>query len=862
MPSASDSSRIFCAYKSLGFVCNHLPVVVRYIHRRKEHLVITSVGRSFHTYSSKKLSFLTASPAHEDDITCLAGDSAFVYSSCGREIFSWLRGTELVNTYKGHAKNVLLILPFGKHLVSVDEGGSVIVWDTKTTDVYLELSIDALSFHVTTVLHPLTYINKVLFGSKQGTLQLWNVKTGTHLYTFPGWNCAVTALSQSTAVDIAAVGLSDGRVLLHNLKFDETLFKFTQEWGPVTAISFRMDGVAHMAVGSQLGHISVWDLEKRQLHCQLTGAHKAAVTSLNYLPQEPLLVTSSPDNSLKVWIFDETDGGGRLLKQQCGHSAPPCKVRFRSATDFLTAGLDSSLRSFSTIGDNLNKNLGQASFSRKKAKKLGVARDLGKMPPIVDFAVEVTREKEWDSIAACHRNLGTVTTWTGDRMGQHKLLHDRFKGQADVLAKCVSLSCCGNFVTVGYSSGEVDRYNIQSGLHRMTYGNPAHEGAVRGNASDSLNQTLVTGGGDGRLKFWLFKEGTSIGELQLSSGVAKMELHRESGMLAVATDDFSVLVVDVELQRVVRKFATSRITDMALSPDARWLVTASMDALIQTWDLPSGCLVDCFQVPSPCTSLHLSPSGEYLATCHIDDLGVYLWSNATLYSRVTLAPLPEGYSPKMTELPTNTMPEQEDITENTEDAEVEALCGLVTLSLLPQSRWQNILNIDVVKRRNKPREAAKKLPKSAPFFIPTVTGLEPKFALPENPESRMVSYSFTDQSLLGNLLNSKDYYAVLEKLREMGPSNLDFEIRSLGVHVMLNFMDAMREGLQTCRDFELLESYVALFLKIHADTIASEPLLCDSLHGLCQVHSTVWAPLDSLFNQSLCIANYLRSAIL
>lgn len=46
-------------------------------------------------------------------------------------------------------------------------------------------------------------------------------------------------LWQAPAVDVVAVGLADGRVILHNIKFDETIVTFTHDWGPVTAVSFR-----------------------------------------------------------------------------------------------------------------------------------------------------------------------------------------------------------------------------------------------------------------------------------------------------------------------------------------------------------------------------------------------------------------------------------------------------------------------------------------------------------------------------------------------------------------------------------------------------------------------------------------------
>ena len=44
---------------------------------------------------------------------------------------------------------------------------------------------------------------------------------------------------QAPAVDVIAIGLSDGRVVLHNIRYDETIVEFKQDWGPVTALTFR-----------------------------------------------------------------------------------------------------------------------------------------------------------------------------------------------------------------------------------------------------------------------------------------------------------------------------------------------------------------------------------------------------------------------------------------------------------------------------------------------------------------------------------------------------------------------------------------------------------------------------------------------
>ena len=66
------------------------------------------------------------------------------------------------------------------------------------------------------------------------------------------------------------------------------------------SILFFSDGHPVMASGSNLGHIALWNLEERKLHSQMRHAHNGSVSGLKCLPSEPLMITSSPDNSIKV----------------------------------------------------------------------------------------------------------------------------------------------------------------------------------------------------------------------------------------------------------------------------------------------------------------------------------------------------------------------------------------------------------------------------------------------------------------------------------------------------------------------------------------------------------------------------------
>ncbi len=47
---------------------------------------------------------------------------------------------------------------------------------------------------------------------------------------------------------------------------------------------------------------------------------------------------------------------------------------------------------------------------------------------------------------------------------------------------------------------------------------------------------------------------------------------------------------------------------------------------------------------------------------------------------------------------------------------------LITLANLPESKWRNLLNLDVIRARNKPKKSDRLVEqKAAPFFLPTVT---------------------------------------------------------------------------------------------------------------------------------------------
>ena len=58
------------------------------------------------------------------------------------------------------------------------------------------MEFEVQDFEVTAATHPAGYTNKVLLGSRQGPLQLWNIMHDKLIYTFAGWGEQVTVLEQ------------------------------------------------------------------------------------------------------------------------------------------------------------------------------------------------------------------------------------------------------------------------------------------------------------------------------------------------------------------------------------------------------------------------------------------------------------------------------------------------------------------------------------------------------------------------------------------------------------------------------------------------------------------------------------------
>ncbi|KAL0578699.1 rRNA-processing protein utp21 [Marasmius crinis-equi] len=939
-----NESRLFVPFRALGLVTNHVPFVLQTRSHKgatdgpRIH-ILTCLGKSWALWNGAKMDLLFVGPEVSEQISCLTMDGDAVWAATGCHVVKYLRGKETLRVSNPTETTLSFITIFGSRLLALTENGDrLLCWDTSDGSFQNTIQFD-IGFTATSILHPATYLNKILVSSSEGDLQLWNIQSqyalrspfvpyqpypNVHLprsciHKFPASRLvsststsAITAMTQSPAIDVVGIGFTSGEISLYDVRADERLMRLFMTGGGIRSLSFRSDGEPILASASSLGHIAIWDLNAggRLLH-MVHGAHDSAISALDWVPGQPILISSGEDNSVKQWLFDSPTSAPRLLKFRSGHSAPPHLVSYygEDGKQLLTASRDRSLRCTSVVRDSRSFELSQGSLT-KKASSLSVPVGSLKFPPIIAISHSSARSKDWDDILTAHTDETFARSWTmqSKKLGKYSLSFAeaaKSKGEGRVpplgSVKAVCVTACGNFGLASSSTGAIHMWNMQSGIRRRTFdvgACPAKaatttrttERSVTGLACDALNRVVIASTLDGTVNFFDFHTAKLEHTVVLSSAAVSILLHRDSGLLAVVCDDMVVRLLDIETRRIVRELGglKGRVLDITFSADSRWLITTSLDSIIRTFDIPTGRLVDAFKTSSVASSVCFSPTGDFLATAHVDSVGVYLWANRAQYMEVSL----QGISEE--DVTSAQLPSMQGVGEDEEDLDAlvpltldnktpsdvfstpPRLDGdLITLTLLPRSRWQTLLNIEIIQQRNKPKEAPK-APEQAPFFLPTLPGVDQRFAIQQKgsdeknqkskPTRRLEQAAANTKSVfLEKLVGDKedgDYESFFSYTKTLSPSALDLEIRSLGsLKHMRVFINAMIQRLSSHQDFEAVQAMQSVFLRVHADEVIANEEVHPDLTRLREVQRAESRRVLELVASSLGALGFVRDTM-
>jgi len=200
----------------------------------------------------------------------------------------------LTTTLSGHSSTVraLALLPDGR-VISGSDDNTLKLWDLKSQSCVATLTGHSGSVNALTLLPD----GRVVSSSGDNTLKLWDLKSQ---------RCVATLTGHSYGGVNALALLSDGRVIsgsddntlkLWDLKSQSCVATWTGHSHSVTALVVLPDG--RVISGSTDKTLKLWDLKSQSCVATLTG-HGGYVRALALLP-DGRVMSGSGDNTLKLW---------------------------------------------------------------------------------------------------------------------------------------------------------------------------------------------------------------------------------------------------------------------------------------------------------------------------------------------------------------------------------------------------------------------------------------------------------------------------------------------------------------------------------------------------------------------------------
>lgn len=905
---AKVASKVFSPFRTIGLVTDGTPFATSTL--GQSFTITCAIDRSFQIYDAAKLHLLFVSqPRTPARITCLHSYFHWTFAGWNNSVSIYRRG-KLDDTItlptSGPNEVVEKITTFGEYLIIATKStvyvykrlenvsGHVIQAKWGRCELHTQTRLPQILGDIKDIMHLPTYLNKLVIATTS-SLVVYNVRTGKIVYTTKSdvfdESAKICAAVPAPALDIVGVATDKGEITVFDVrkaKSRMTLRVSAEE--TITSLSFRTDGRPHLAVGCASGAIFIFDLDKQKRIHTMRNVHDN-ISHVQYLNGQPILVTNGQDNKLQEIGFDDVTPP-RVLRHRAGHALPSSAITFtdEDAHFILSASHDQSLWQFSLRKDAQNQMYSQRQDKYEKASKVP------RFPEITCMDYQAAKQGRWSNVVTGHKGLSYAHIWDAKRgiVGKHQL--KTLDGGA---VKSVAISPCGNFAVIGSALGSIAVYNLQSGILRrkITAIANKHSSAVTGCAVDPLNRFIVSSSLDKTVRFYNFKTCELIKTVQLPSAITALKFHPRTGLLVVSLDDFTTPVIDSQTFKVIRVFKghSNRITAMDFSADGRWIFTASLDTTIRVWDIPSGGCIDACKVESVATNLKCSPNGEWLATSHVSGPGIQLWSMKSQFHFISsrnisvqeIEDINEISMPNAIGEGGATLVEGALDVNKDDEAVDETLDNYVSpdtltntiqsLSMAPRSKFNNLLYLDAIRMRNKPKDQVPTTTDNVPFFLGQSRSLEGKSETPiDNTQteqsaaapSGIESVSGTSQFtwLLQN--SSTDPQAFLNYMCTLSPALTDLELRSLdtnaeGIPELCLFVEAMAHGLSDRKNYELIQVWMSMFLKMHGDVVVANvdnTVLTNALKAWEKAQLGESQRLDDITHYCIGVLSYLRVA--
>ena len=166
---------------------------------------------------------------------------------------------------------------------------------------------------------------------------------------------------------------------------------------------------------------------------------------------------------------------------------------------------------------------------------------------------------------------------------------------------------------------------------QISFANHAHSASVRSIAAG--DKYLISAGGDENVKIFNLRNRTEHGALNHADGVINCMLFFDKKHLITASEDGKICILKANSGWNVEKTLSKHkagVTDLALHPSGKLMLSIGKDAKLITWNLIKGRSAYVTNLHENADFVQWSPSGNYYAVGFYKRLDIYSVSTAAI----------------------------------------------------------------------------------------------------------------------------------------------------------------------------------------------------------------------------------------